>query len=120
MTTQNSTLTHMLCTLENRLLDPAFHKQRASLEALLAPEFREVGISGMTTDREAAIAEFAEEQATPEVTLEDFSVHPLGTEASLATYSMVADGKRAHGSSIWVYRRGNWRLLYRQTTSEKA
>lgn len=116
MTTPNLTLTHMLRTLETRLLDPGFRTQRAAVEELLTPEFREIGPSGAAYTREAILDLLAGESPTAAATLEEFHAVPLGTEAALATYVSVADGRRTHRSSVWVYRRGNWRLLHHQGT----
>lgn len=112
--------------LEEDLLRPAVRRSRAALEALLAPDFVEIGRSGRVYDREAIVAALAIEDAgaaTAVAGVEDFTVRVLAPGVALATYrSLHADpGGRApvvaRRSSIW--RRdadGAWRMTFHQGT----
>lgn len=78
----------------------------------------EFGRSGRTYDREAILA------AGPVpfdvvLPLQDFAVHPLGTDAVLATYVSTAtydEVEVSNRSTIWVRSDGGWRWVFHQGT----
>jgi hypothetical protein len=109
-----------LRALEERLAMPAASESRASLAALLAPEFREFGSSGQIYDA-AATLEALVPGARPRVLLEDFTAASVTHGAVLVTYlsrSVAGPGWKppALRSSLWVRRPAGWQLLFHQGT----
>ncbi|MDQ0986165.1 nuclear transport factor 2 family protein [Streptomyces sp. V2I9] len=107
---------------ELRLLDPAVRLSRSAAEALLDPEFVEVGASGRRWTYEEMLA------ALPGLDGGDVNgprFEPSGmTGVVLApglvhlTYACVIDGARSRRSSLWRRREGDgsWRMYYHQGT----
>jgi hypothetical protein len=112
--------------LEEELLRPGVRRSRAPLEALLAPDFVEVGRSGRVYDREAIVGALAADADDPSgwpvARIESFAVRLLAASVALATYDSVHegdDGPRtvARRASIWRQGgAGDWRLAYHQGT----
>jgi hypothetical protein len=111
--------------LEEELLRPEVRRSRAALEALLAPDFVEVGRSGRVYDRDAIVAALANEPADrsgrPVARIEAFAVRLLAPGVALATYRSVGGTPAGDAvtlrASIW--RRepaGAWRMTYHQGT----
>ena len=112
-------LSETLHSLEDRLLQPVVRADRAALESLLAPEFREFGSSGRVFDREAIISLLSAEASSPRhLSLRDFACLPLGPDAALVTYRSASHGLVAEAlrSSIWAHRDGRWQMLFHQGT----
>ena len=97
--------------LELRLLEPAVRRDRATLERLLDPDFREVGASGQQWDLEGILAELTTETGTPPAARNVQARH-VTDDVVLVTY-VCADALR---SSLWRRRPDGWRLLYHQGT----
>jgi hypothetical protein len=113
-------LTAHLHRLEEELLRPEVRRSRAALEALLAPDFTEIGRSGRAYDREAIIAALAAEERGP-IRVEDFAVRILAPGVALATYRSVGETPAgdvvALRASIWRHEAdGAWRMTYHQGT----
>jgi hypothetical protein len=114
------TLADNLRALEADLLRPEVRRSRPLLEALLAPDFVEIGRSGRHYDREAIVAALAD--ADPAATrIEDHAVRMVAPGVALATWRSVtptATGPvEARRASLW--RRepgGSWRMFYHQGT----
>ena len=106
-------LDEVLLALELRLLDPPVRRDRSQVDALLAPEFREVGRSGRLYNKQDILDLLASEQPF-NVQLENFAVQTLGPEAALATYTSVHADGRASRASVWVRREERWVMLYHQ------
>ncbi len=94
------------------------------LEALLDPEFEEVGASGRRWDRSSVLDLLG---VPPEGTLaiEHFRILRPGHDVALAVYDTVAGRpgaapERVHRSSVWVRRRRRWSLRYHQGTRSAA
>lgn len=100
--------------LELQLLEPATRRDRAELERLLHPEFREVGASGKTWDRDALIEVLTHEQA-PVASVERLAARPVAGDVVLVTYLAESGGRRSLRSSLWVHQQG-WRMLFHQGT----
>lgn len=118
-------LVEHLRRLEAELLRPGVRRSRAALEALLAPDFVEVGRSGRVYDRVAIAAALAAEAADPSgrpvARIEAFAVRRLASDVALATYRSV--GATPAGdvvtlrASIWRRRDdGAWQMTYHQGT----
>jgi hypothetical protein len=79
--------------LEEHLLRPDVRRSRAALEALLDPDFVEIGRSGRIYDRKGIVAALAVEDASPTaLRITDFAVRLLAPGVALATYRTVHDG----------------------------
>lgn len=118
-----------LLDLESDLLRPEIRRSRDRLEALLAPDFLELGASGRTYDRASLVAALADEASAAHageepasVRVEAFAVRLLARDVALATYRSVrtgTDGEVATvslRSSIWRRDAGAWRMVFHQGT----
>jgi hypothetical protein len=65
---------------------------------------------------ELALAERRSATKGAAVTIDDFDVAPLADGVRLVTYRATAGGRRSMRASIWVRRRGRWRLRFHQGT----
>lgn len=112
----------LLQALEVELHHPGARSSRARLEALLHPDFDEVGRSGRRYDRQTIVDFLAAQVTHAQVEPLDFRLALLAPEVALLTYRSAhrqADGSLAlhtHRSSIWVAQGGAWRLRYHQGT----
>ena len=91
------------------------------LEALLHPDFHEVGRSGRHYTRQTVIAFLASHPTLPPVASSDHALHRLGDDCALLTYRSVhrpVDGPSdvALRSSIWLKTADGWRLVHHQGT----
>jgi hypothetical protein len=107
--------------LEETLLTPAVRSSEEALTELLADEFAEFGRSGRTYDKRTIIDALVRERSPLECRLEDFSARRLGPGIVLVTYrSSCSGGQGARRvtlrSSIWIYRRDRWQLVFHQGT----
>jgi hypothetical protein len=109
--------------LEERLFDQMVRNSRASLEALLSPEFREIGSSGRLNAFEEIVAALLAEPADrTSRTLTDFEIRPLAADVALVTYRssrVVPDSPPVNSlrSSIWRQEAdGSWRMVFHQGT----
>lgn len=114
--------------LEEELLRPEVRRSRAALEALLAPDFVEIGRSGRVYDRATIVAALASEAGAgsdrPVARIEDFTVRLLAPDVALATYRSTRGaesgaGPRTHARRSSTWRRepgGAWRLAFHQAT----
>jgi hypothetical protein len=101
--------------LELRLLDPAVRADRAQVERLLHPEFREFGTSGRVWDRSSIVAALAEEPGPP-ARASEVEARVVGPDVVLVTYVAEAAGRRSLRSSLWVRDEDGWRVLFHQGT----
>jgi len=121
------TLPGTLQALEAELHHPGAPCTRERLEALLHPDFHEVGRSGRPYDRATVIAFLLSPAAAPQrVVAFDYRVFPLGPDAALLTYRshhVGTDGAillAARRSSVWRRADGGWQLFYHQGTPDGA
>ena len=103
--------------LEERLLDPAVRADPAAVEALLHPDFAEIGASGTPYDRAAIVAALAADPGERS-RLVDAVTAELADGVVLLTYTAIAaDGARSLRSSVWVRDDGaGWRVRFHQGT----
>jgi hypothetical protein len=113
----------LLLGLECQLMDPSFRKDREKVSTLLAEEFREFGSSGRVWSRETILDLLATEAQYTAPQVEDFAVQCIAPETALVTYRTVrissisdAPPQVTLRSSIWVLRKGFWRVLFHQGT----
>ncbi|WPZ34601.1 nuclear transport factor 2 family protein [Thalassobaculum sp. OXR-137] len=103
--------------LERRLLDPAIRRDRAAVDALLDPDFTEIGQSGRLWDRaEVLVALSAAPGFDGPRTVTDVVLLEVGPGVVLLTYRIVETGTRR--SSLWRLGRIGWCLLFHQGTPE--
>jgi hypothetical protein len=104
--------------LERRLLEASVRASAASLEALLDPEFQEIGASGQLWTRDSIVRTLTQggAAATP-IRDEDMDGRRLADHLILLTYLSDAAGRRARRTSLWrLEPDAGWRLLHHQGT----
>lgn len=103
---------------ELALLSPAVRGCATSVEEMLDPEFREVGVSGRVWCRDEAVAALAAERAEGrgETTAAELRGIVLSADLVLLTYVSERDGRFARRMSLWRRSAGTWRVLYHQGT----
>jgi hypothetical protein len=111
-----------LRALEVELHHPGTRSSRERLDALLHPDFNEIGRSGRPYDR-ATVLDFLAAQAThAPIESDAFALVLLAPQVALLTYRSAhrqPDGTRdlhTHRSSIWQEDAAGWRLRYHQGT----
>jgi len=102
--------------LERRLLDPAVRADAAAVDALLHPDFMELGASGRVWDRAATLAALAAGTGAPAIEVFDLVGEQLAEHVVLLTFRTRRAGRVAVRSSIWVRDRGRWRVRFHQGT----
>lgn len=104
-----------IVALEQRLLDPAVRADREALEALLDPDFTEIGQSGRLWDWDTILADLPEAPAFggPR-TMSEIAVLEAAPGVVLLTYRIAETGTRR--SSLWRQDATGWRLLFHQGT----
>ena len=106
-----------ILALERRLLDPAVRCNRAALEALLDPDFTEIGQSGRLWSRSEILAELP---AAPGFdgprTVCDAVALEVGAGVVLLTYLIAETGTRR--SSLWRSGEMGWRMVFHQGTPQ--
>lgn len=119
-------LVEQLGNFETRLHHPGIRLSPEQLEALLHPDFHEVGRSGTPYDR-ATIVNYLGSVTTPPAVVSDaFAVAELAPGVALLTYrsaSRDADGGLSNHtlrSSLWMEGPAGWQLRYHQGTPAAA
>ncbi len=108
--------TDRVAALERSLLTPAVRRDRDRLDALLHPEFVEIGASGRRWSRAEVLDELTRETAVAEVEALDLVVHQLAPDVALVTYSTRRGARLVHRSSIWVRLGDDWTVRFHQGT----
>jgi ribonuclease HI len=101
--------------LELRLLDPAVRADRAEVERLLHPEFREIGASGRLWSRDEMVVALAEDPGTG-ATATEVEARVVADGVVLVSYVAESAAGRARRSSLWVRGEDGWRVLFHQGT----
>lgn len=117
---------HADASAELRAREPIFHRPelgtaRADFAAMLAEDFREIGASGRSYDREQVldVLERRHGDGPPDERLEvlDFRCRAVGPATYLVTYSLRQDGTRlTRRSTLWARTEAGWKALYHQGT----
>ena len=102
--------------LELSLLRHAVRTDRRRLEALLHPEFVEVGSSGRRWIRAELIEAMVGEPDRGEPEVRDIAARAIDRDTVLVTYTTVRDGRSTHRSSTWVRDDGRWTVRHHQGT----
>jgi hypothetical protein len=119
--TDTAALAAHLEALERALHDPVVRADAARLEALLDPDFSEIGSSGSCYGRAAALVEIPAERAVVEIVSDDYRVAVLAPTVAQVRYCSwyVVDGVRQRTvlrSSLWRLHGAAWRMLFHQGT----
>lgn len=124
MTTIAPALLEHLRALEIALLQPATRADAARLDALLHPDFLEIGASGRRHDKAAILAALAAEaSAGPvEFVADGFEARALADDLVLLTWRSARrarDGRlerAARRASLWQRTGATWRIRFHQGT----
>ena len=114
-------LSALLFERECDLLREEVRSSAERLEALLADDFREIGVSGRIWTR-AAVIEALSCDSFRATTVEGFEVQRIAPDVALATYRAhrVASPEEAASaslrSSLWRRTDGTWRMVFHQGT----
>jgi hypothetical protein len=105
-----------LFELESALVDPAVRRSPDRLEALLHPDFIELGSSGRVYDRQM-IVEMMGQEVSGDVIIRDFETRDISEDTVLVTYRSIGQtGEEARRSSIWVKASDCWQIHFHQGT----
>lgn len=112
-----SKLSSTVISLEQELLESNQRHSRSHVERTLHAQFSEVGASGRVYDREAIIAQLAQEPARESGSLEVASpvAIQLGDQLVLLRWRLIS-GSPSERSSLWIHEQGRWQLLFHQGT----
>lgn len=104
--------------------EPIFHRSefgttRADFEAMVSPEFWEIGASG-TKYSKAFVLHTLESRHSKPVTetyvVTDFACQELSPSLYLVTYQLDQAGRLSQRSTIWRYSNGVWQIVFHQGT----
>jgi ribonuclease HI len=101
---------------ERSLLSPAVRGDRAQLEALLHPDFVEIGASGRRWTRSQIIDELLAAPTVGDLEVADLAVRALSAEVLLVTYTTHRRGVTGRRSSIWVRTAHDWVVQFHHGT----
>ncbi len=104
--------------------EPLFHRpelgtRRSDFEAMVEPDFWEVGASGRRYSREYVLDTLAERHSRPHEDpweTRDFHCRELGPDTYLVTYTLNQAGRISRRATIWRRRGQEWRIVYHQGT----
>lgn len=107
--------------LERALHDPRVRADVAQLAALLDADFNEIGSSGNSYGRAAALAEIPAERAAVEILSDDYRVALLAPTVAQVRYRSwyVIEGARQREvlrSSLWRLHADAWQMVFHQGT----
>jgi ribonuclease HI len=102
--------------LELSLLRHDVRADRARLDALLHPDFVEVGSSGRRWTRAELIEAMVAEPDRGEPDVREIAARAIDRDTVLVTYTTVRDGRSTYRSSTWVRSDGRWTVLHHQGT----
>jgi len=115
-------LCRLLAQLEIELLRPSVRVDTSRLDALLHPEFVELGRSGRRYLKADILARPPSEAGSAHLRADGFALRLLAPEVALLTYRSAQvrpDGKLGRftvRSSIWQRTQDGWRLGFHQGT----
>lgn len=108
---------------ELRRREPIFHRPelgtaRTDFEAMTAPDFWEVGASGLRYDREYvwSVLDERDRHAEDPWQTSDFWCARLGPDCYLLTYTLAQGPRVTRRSTVWEHRDGRWLIRYHQGT----
>ena len=99
---------------------PAFGNTPAGFDALLAPDYWEVGASGRRYSREFVLRALEEKPPVDAAAMgwkcEDFGVRRMGPDTYLLTYTLHQGERITRRATVWQFGSGGWCALYHQGT----
>lgn len=114
-------LLSQLMQLEQEMHLTSTRKNKIRMEALLDPEFKEIGRSGQTYSRQEILEEFDNENELPIILVSDAAVTILHEELVLLTYKSRHDSidnpRPTLRSSLWRMRGSQWQICFHQGTA---
>lgn len=123
---QHSPLLETLRALEWALHHPGQRMGEEALDALLHPDFHEVGKSGLQYGRAQVIRYLRQlPSVTPQASVRptdalEHAVALIAPDCALLTYLSIHHEQggplRVRRSSLWVLHKGHWRLRFHQGT----
>ena len=105
---------------ERELLTAAVHADRARLEAVLHPDFVEIGASGRRWTRDDMIAALLAAPEPGDVELYDVVARHVAAGAVLVTCTTRRATGAVHRSSLWVRHDERWVVRFHQGTPALA
>lgn len=107
-----------------RALEPIFHHEglgsgREVFEAIMSPDYWEVGASGRVYGREFVIETLIQRYSAPHDDpwlISDFEVRGIADDLYLVTYELDQAGRRSRRSTIWRRSIDGWFAVYHQGT----
>lgn len=105
--------------LERRLLQPTVRASATALDALLDPEFQEIGASGRLWTRDDTVQALTGDQQDVPTPIRDEQMtgRHLADHLVLLTYVSDESGRRARLTSLWRFDEvAGWRLPHHQGT----
>lgn len=97
---------------EQRLLDPDVRADPDAVDAMLAPDFREMGKSGTVWTRDAIVVALAADPTAPSGALDEPEVHRIASDLLLLTYELAS----VRRSTVWRLTRSGPRAVFHQGT----
>ena len=112
-----STATDAAIAAEIALLDPRIRSDRAAVDALLHPDFIEIGASGRVWTRADLIQQISDFDSSREagVVAIDLTARELARGVVLVQYDTDHDGP-VHRTSLWLQTDGAWLVVHHQGT----
>ena len=98
---------------------PARGTTRDELEAIIGPDYREIGASGKAYDREIVLKVLQERAQVPSPqawTVSEFWCREVGPRTYLLTYALDQGDRFTRRMSIWRDTGEQWRCLFHQGT----
>lgn len=98
---------------------PEFGTSRADFEAMVAPEFWEIGASGTRYSKALVLHTLENWHAKPvseTYVVTEFACQELAPNLYLATYQLDQAGRLSQRSTIWRHNSGVWQIVFHQGT----
>jgi hypothetical protein len=111
-----------LTDLETELFDPDTRRNRARLEALLHPQFFEIGRSGRVHTRDDVLTQLPNEREPAAIRAHGFALQTVSEDVMLLTYqsaqaaSSGALERHTLRASVWKRSPNGWRIVFHQAT----
>jgi hypothetical protein len=105
--------------------EPIFHRAefsgpRAAVEAMVAPEFWEIGASGRRYSREYVLETLEAREDDPvdddDWEAADFHCRELARDLYLLTYTLLQGERRTRRATIWRRTPSGWVIVFHQGT----
>lgn len=105
--------------------EPVFHRpefigSRAAIEAMIAPDFWEVGASGRRYSRQFVLETLEAREDDPveddDWETADFHCRELARDLYLLTYTLLQGERRTRRATIWRRTPSGWVILFHQGT----